>query len=212
MDTTWFAGGHALIDGRIVPADVAVAGGRVVEVAPGGSPTSGHAMIDCSGLVIAPGFIDLQCNGANGVDITTEPDRIGDVAAELPRFGVTSFLPTVVTAPAATRAAAIRWGNTDRARAVPPAAASLGLHLEGPMISRDHLGAHDGRFAAGPTALLDEIGSWAASGTVAMVTLAPELPRATEVIERLNAAGIVVSAGHTAMTPADFASRRAQPG
>jgi N-acetylglucosamine-6-phosphate deacetylase len=175
-----------------------------------GADRSGSALadddVDCDGLVVAPGFIDLQCNGANGVDITNEPHRIADVAAELARFGVTAFLPTVVTSPAATRAAALddNRGQTRDVIAMP-----LGLHFEGPMISRDHLGAHMGRFAADPADLLDEIDTWTTSGAVAMVTLAPELPGATDVIERLYAAGVVVSAGHTGMTPSDFAAARA---
>ncbi len=86
---------------------------------------------------------------------------------------------------------------------------ALGLHFEGPMISRDRLGAHVGRLAAEPVDLLDEIDTWVSSDAIAMVTLAPELPRATEVIEKLHAGGVVVSAGHTGMTAADFAAARA---
>jgi N-acetylglucosamine-6-phosphate deacetylase len=205
MEATWFTGGHALIDGGLVRADIAVADGLIVDTAAQATATDGARVVDCADLVIAPGFIDLQCNGANGVDITSEPHRIGDVAAELARFGVTAFLPTVVTSPVTTRAAAI-----DHARGQTPGviAAPLGLHFEGPMISRDHLGAHVGRFTADPADLLDEIDTWASSGAVTMATLAPELPRATEVIERLRAAGIVVSAGHTGMTPPEFAAAR----
>jgi len=205
MEATWFTGGHALIDGGLVRADIAVADGLIVDTAAQAPATDGARVVDCADLVVAPGFIDLQCNGADGVDITSDPHRIGDVAAELARFGVTAFLPTVVTSPAATRAAAI-----DHARGQTPGviAAPLGLHFEGPMISRDHLGAHVGRFAADPADLLDEIDTWASSGAVTMATLAPELPRATEVIERLRAAGIVVSAGHTGMTPPEFAAAR----
>jgi N-acetylglucosamine-6-phosphate deacetylase len=92
----------------------------------------------------------------------------------------------------------------DRRTATP-----LGLHFEGPMLSPRHLGAHVPRFAAEPESLLDEIGTWTSSGAVALVTLAPELAHATDVIERLVAAGVVVSAGHTAMTPTDFAAARA---
>lgn len=207
MEATWFAGGQALIDGHLVRADIAVADGVIVDTAIPAAMADGARVVDCADLVVAPGFIDLQCNGANGVDITNQPDRIGDVAAELPRFGVTAFLPTVVTSPAVTRTAAIdgiRGRTPDVTTAAP-----LGLHFEGPMISRDHLGAHVGRYAADPADLLDEVDTWASSGAVAMVTLAPELARAAEVVERLHAAGIVVSAGHTGMTPPDFVAARA---
>ena len=207
-----------LVDGALVRADLAIHDGRIAEVVthvgPGGGSADDHPDdVDCRGLVIAPGFIDLQCNGADGVDITNEPHRILDVAAALPRFGVTSFLPTVVTAPASTRSTAIsamsdvraqRGHRVDGRRASTP----LGLHFEGPMISRDHLGAHVPRFAADPESLLDEVDTWASSGVVALVTLAPELERAIEVVERLVAAGVRVSAGHTAMTPSDFAAAR----
>jgi N-acetylglucosamine-6-phosphate deacetylase len=77
------------------------------------------------------------------------------------------------------------------------------------MISRDHLGAHVPRFAADPETLLDEIQAWASSGVVSLVTLAPELDRALDVIETLVAAGVVVSAGHTGMSPSEFADARA---
>jgi N-acetylglucosamine-6-phosphate deacetylase len=203
-----------LLDGALVHADLVVDGDRIVEVAVD-PPRDGldDGDVDCDGLVIAPGFIDLQCNGAGGVDITTEPDRILDVAAELPRFGVTSFLPTVVTARATTRAAAIAeiTGRRREPQAVAAGrcvATPLGLHFEGPMISRRHLGAHVPRFAAEPGSMLAEVDVWASSGVVSLVTLAPELDGALDVVERLAAAGVVVSAGHTAMSPADFAAAR----
>ncbi len=211
-----FHGGHVLIDGRLIRADVVVEGETITEVAtdPGDSGSFGPHAVDCRDRVIAPGFIDLQCNGAGGIDITTEPHRILDVAAELPRFGVTSFLPTVVTAPPRTRAAAIAALTALSGQPVHRLdgglpATPLGLHFEGPMLSRGHLGAHVPRFAADPASLLEEIGTWTSSGVVSLVTLAPELDQAIEVIEQLVAANVIVSAGHTAMTPPDFAGARA---
>ena len=216
MNRQRFVGGRLLLDGLLVRGDLVVDGDTITEVdteTPGDGPREEND-VDCSGLVIAPGFIDLQCNGAGGIDITTEPDRVIDVAALLAQFGVTSFLPTVVTAPASTREAAIdtmkRLSNQiEHRRNGQPVATPLGLHFEGPMISRHHLGAHVPRFAADPASLLDEIAAWTASGAVSLVTLAPELEQATDVIERLVASGVVVSAGHTGMTPSDFAAARA---
>jgi N-acetylglucosamine-6-phosphate deacetylase len=217
-----FHGGHALIDGELVRADVVVEGDLIAEVVTDGTvddhsaPRNGRptADVDCRNRVVAAGFIDLQCNGANGVDITNEPARILDVAAALPRFGVTSFLPTVVTTPDTTRAAAIATmtalsGQSDHRVDGQRTATPLGLHFEGPMLSPLHLGAHVPRFATTPESLVDEIGTWTSSGVVALVTLAPELPGSTDVIERLAAAGVIVSAGHTAMSPSDLAAARA---
>ena len=55
--------------------------------------------IDATGLTVAPGFIDVQVNGAYGHDFTTDPDSMWDAAARLPETGVTAFLPTLITAP-----------------------------------------------------------------------------------------------------------------
>ncbi|HUS44290.1 MAG TPA: N-acetylglucosamine-6-phosphate deacetylase [Ilumatobacteraceae bacterium] len=209
-----YRGGQVLVDGELVRADLVVDGGLIAEVVID-PPNDGLAEgdIDCGGLVIAPGLIDLQCNGAGGVDITTEPDRILDVGAALPRFGVTSFLPTVVTTRASTRAAAIdaitELRRQPRATAAERRVATpLGLHFEGPMISRNHLGAHVSRYAANPESMVEEIDTWASSGVVSLVTLAPELDGALGVVETLVAAGVVVSAGHTGMSPSDFATAR----
>ncbi len=93
--------------------------------------------LDATGLLVAPGFIDLQCNGAVGVDLTSEPERLGEVAAALPRWGVTAWLPTVVTAPSSARmsARAAVAAFDDPTGAVP-----LGLHLEGPFLAPERRG------------------------------------------------------------------------
>ena len=78
--------------------------------------------IDAAGGWIVPGFIDLQINGAHGIDVTTQPERIDELGAVLARYGVTAFVPTVITCPPATRAAALaawadRPGDAGRRRA-----------------------------------------------------------------------------------------------
>jgi N-acetylglucosamine-6-phosphate deacetylase len=60
---------------------------------------AGADEIDATGLILAPGFIDLQVNGAFGDDVTEDPAVIWRVAGKLPRYGVTSFLPTIITSP-----------------------------------------------------------------------------------------------------------------
>ena len=213
MSGSVYAGGRVLLDGELRSADVVVDRGTISEVVVDANSSSHHrdrTTIDCTGRIVAPGFIDLQCNGAVGADLTSDPGRLLDVAAALPRYGVTSFLPTVVTAPAATRAAAIAVMAASAAQPLPhDVAAPLGLHFEGPLISRHHLGAHPGRFTAEPDTLTAEIATWLDSDMVALVTLAPELEGAIGVAEQLTRGGIVVSAGHTAMSPADFAAARA---
>ena len=96
-------------------------------------PARPAATIDAAGLLVAPGLVDLQCNGAGGIDLSAEPGRLWEVAALLPRWEVTAWLPTIVTGPPEVRAqalAALRAGpppGIDGARCATP----LGLHLEG---------------------------------------------------------------------------------
>jgi N-acetylglucosamine-6-phosphate deacetylase len=138
--------------------------------------------------------IDLQVNGAAGHDLTESPERLWDVAAALPRYGVTAFLPTLVSP---------SWAIVDRARealaAGPPAgfvgATPLGWHVEGPFLNPERAGAHD------PTALkapsVEAVAGWSPATGVRIVTLAPELPGALDVVAALVANGVVVSAGHS---------------
>src|SRR5918994_3448463 len=159
------------------------------------------ARLDAAGLLVVPGSIDLQCNGAVGIDITTEPERLWEVAAALPRWGVTAWLPTIVTAPAAIRGralAALRSGPPpelagDEVRCAVP----LGLHFEGPFLAPERRGAHPAEHLGPPHRALVSDEGWTRDAGVTLVTLAPELPSALDVVRDLVASGVVVSAGHS---------------
>ncbi|MBK8904340.1 MAG: N-acetylglucosamine-6-phosphate deacetylase [Anaerolineaceae bacterium] len=153
--------------------------------------------IDATGLHLVPGFIDLQLNGAIGLDFTTEPRGIWPVADYLPRTGVTSFLPTIITAPltAVSAAQKIITGSPPRGfRGATP----LGLHIEGPFLHPDKKGAHNPAHLQLPTA--EKVASWSPENGVRLVTLAPELDGALDVVRLLSERGVVVSAGHSAAT------------
>ena len=175
--------------------DVAVVGGAVAA-----SPAPGSPVYDASGLHVLPGFLDLQVNGAVGIDLTLEPERLWEVAAALPGFGVTAFLPTVITSSpeARSRALAVLAGG-------PPAgwagAEPLGLHLEGPMIATARKGAHPEAWLREPS--LELVAGWSREAGVAMVTLAPELPGALDVVDALVARGVIVAVGHTEASAAE---------
>lgn len=147
---------------------------------------------------VAAGLIDLQLNGGWGNDFTTDPASIWEVGRHLPSTGVTTFLPTIVSAP---------YELVDSAIAViqagpPPGyvgAEPLGLHVEGPWLSPEWRGAHNPTLLRAPD--LGVAARWAGSGVIRMVTIAPELEDAFPAAEILAAAGIVVSVGHTG---ADF--------
>jgi len=153
-------------------------------------------IIDAAGCFLVPGFIDLQINGGFGHDFTVAPETIWAVAAELPRYGVTGFLPTVITSPLQT---------VDRARAAvvrPPAgffgAVPFGLHVEGPFLNPQKRGAHNPAYLRAPDPAA--VSNWSPDRGVRLVTLAPELPGALALVETLVARGVVVSAGHSMAT------------
>lgn len=183
--------------GRV--ADVSVEGGRVVAV--GGHEPAGP-VLDATGLLVAPGFIDLQVNGAHGLDLTVDPALVWEVAAQLPRYGITSFLPTVITAPLPTYDHAL----TVLAEGPPSGwtgAQPLGWHFEGPMLNPVRRGAHPPRHLQPVSPGV--YGRWSSDAGVALVTLAPELPGGLDAVRRLTDAGVVVSAGHTDATTAQIA-------
>jgi N-acetylglucosamine-6-phosphate deacetylase len=140
---------------------------------------------------VAPGLIDLQVNGGFGVDLASEPERIGELAARLPATGVTGFLPTLVSANAD---AGERWAAGVAAAA--RGARVLGIHLEGPFLSPERPGAHDvAIIRAADDACFERM---LALPRLRLVTLAPERPGALDRIRRLVARGVAVSLGHTA--------------
>lgn len=154
--------------------------------------------VDADGLIVAPGLIDIQMNGGFGHDFTQDPTTIWDVGRRLPELGVTGFVPTIVTSPDGITDLAIDVA-ANRRPADYRGAEVLGLHFEGPWISPEMQGAHNVDHIVGPDP--EVAAKWAGSGTVSIVTLAPERPGAPEVLRRLTGEGVVVSIGHTA---ADF--------
>src|SRR5258708_16519371 len=64
--------------------------------------------LDAAGRLLSSGFIDLQINGAFGLDFTAAPETIWEVGARLPQYGLTAFLPPIITSPLATVAVAPR--------------------------------------------------------------------------------------------------------
>jgi len=185
-------------DEQIDEAAVVLDGARIAAVGLVGEIVcpEGAVIVDGSGLLLVPGFIDMQFNGGFGADFTAGPSAIWAVAAQLPRYGVTAFLPTIITSP---------LERVERAQQVlmdAPAdgygAEALGLHLEGPFLNPHKKGAHNPAYLRAPD--LNAIRDWSPGNGVRLVTLAPELPGALDLVQALAARGVVVSAGHSMAT------------
>ncbi len=189
-------GGRRLTDDR--PGQLLIDQGRIIEPDRARPHDGGCLSIDAHGLLVAPGFVDLQINGGFGIDLATDPEAMWELGRLLPRHGVTAFLPTIVSSPPTVTDRAL--ASLARRPADHTGAEPLGLHFEGPMLNRDRSGAHELDNLVEPD--LELVARWTADHGVALVTLAPELPGALDVIQRLTGAGVTVAAGHTLATSA----------
>jgi N-acetylglucosamine-6-phosphate deacetylase len=174
--------------GCLSPGEVVVDGGLIVEARPATGPVTYE--------VLAPGFVDLQMNGTGPVDVAEAHGGDWELLdAALLAQGVTTWCPTLVSAPPAAMEASLGRITEARARIGRPRPTIAGAHLEGPFLAVP--GAHD------PRHLRESVdGRWLAglADQVAVVTLAPELPGALDAIEDLVVAGVVVALGHSACT------------
>ena len=147
--------------------------------------------------LIAPGFVDVHVHGWGGHDAMGDASDLDGMSRALLRRGVTSFLPTAVTAslPALTTfARCVReWLPAAPADGAEP----LGFNLEGPFISMARKGAHNPAFIRGSVDLAPEELEPLLDG-LRLMTVAPELPGARDLIGRLRQRGVAVSAGHSA--------------
>ena len=200
-----------------------VEAGRIVEVSSEvfsgiGSHAGRHLpseipLCDFGDAALAAGYIDIHIHGSGGYDVMDDrAEALPIVERLLARHGVTSYFPTTVTAPLdatlralerlavaiASREKEIEDGHKkngvtgERPRAIP-----LGIHLEGPYISHARRGVHPPENLLAPTLSSFEKFWQAAQGRIRMMTIAPELDGADEVIAEAAARGVCVSLGHS---------------
>ena len=193
-----FINGKVLTDAGIESnRTLLVRNGRVEAVVGARQVVGADRTIDLQGQLLAPGFIDVQVNGGGGVLFNDDPsiDSIQAIGRAHRRFGTTGFLPTLISDDLDVVARAI---EAVRAAIDQRVAGVLGIHIEGPFLNADRRGVHDaGKLRSLDAAAVELLST--PHGGLTMVTLAPE--RTTpELIRALNAAGVIVSAGHTNAT------------
>ena len=177
--------------------DIAIADG-VVAALDGAHGAEGETL-DTAGCVIAPGFVDLHVHGAGGAMFEDgDRDGIRRIRATLAARGTTALLATIAALPAealhrAVVAAASAMGEVGGARL-------LGIHLEGPFLNPRRCGAQQVEWMRPPA--IDELDRLqdAAAGAIRLLTLAPELPGALDLIRHARRRGITVSLGHSEAT------------
>ena len=195
--------GRLVLEDRVVPGRLSIEDGRIVAVEPDEAASGGP--------LVCPGFVDVHVHGWGGHDAMGGPDALSGMARALLRRGVTSFLPTAVTAAIETL-----QSFADDARAWMPQAPAdgaepLGFDLEGPYISREKKGAQNPAFIQVPAqadrgrleTLLDGLRE---------ITIAPEVDGGIEMIRWFAARGVAVALGHSNATYAVAAAGYAAGG
>jgi N-acetylglucosamine-6-phosphate deacetylase len=184
--------GRLVLDDRVAHGRVAIEDAVIVSVEVDDRPND-------AAQYIVPGFVDVHVHGWGGHDAMGGREALDGMARALLRRGVTSFLPTGYTQPWQK---IVEFWNTARAWSVDApddGADPLGFNLEGPFVAPARKGAHEPSLLRTPA----EIGLDAVDAVLEgcrVMTVAPELPGALELIARLRERGVAASMGHSAAT------------
>jgi N-acetylglucosamine-6-phosphate deacetylase len=165
---------------------------------------AGIPVVDFGDAVLAPGFVDVHIHGGAGHDVmSADASGLSAVEQLLSHHGVTSYFPTTVTVPLDQLCATLEhladaierasMDNGSRRRRAQP----LGIHLEGPFLSHVRRGAHPLENLLPPTVETFNRLWQAARGHIRILTIAPELDGALEVIAEAARRGVCVSIGHS---------------
>ena len=190
--------GHVVTpDAVLSPGWIRLAGSRIDAVGLGEPPAEpGLPVTSLRGRWVLPGFVDMHVHGGGGASFTAGTAEDAWRAAEFHRRnGTTTMLASLVTAPLADlEARAAMLAGLAREGVI------AGLHLEGPFLAAARCGAQDPRYMIAPdVAAFDRLLAMAA-GWLRVITLAPELPGATDLITAAAQAGVIAAVGHTDAT------------
>lgn len=191
--------GRLVLDDRVTPGRIRIEDGLIVDVELDELATSRPSPVATETSIIAPGLVDVHVHGGGGHDAMGGAAALDGMARHLLRHGVTSFLPTAVTAPIdalALFADAVRvWLRHAPADGAEP----LGFNLEGPFLAEARRGAHDPAHLRVPADAPREMLEPLVEG-LRLITIAPELAGATDLIRWLRERGVAISLGHSAAT------------
>ncbi len=188
---------HGLMDGPVIVLEdglVVSVGSRLSDEAP--QNVEHH---DYPGAILAPAFLDVHTHGCCGRDVMeATPEALGTVNRFVARHGVGAYLPTTITAPKDVTLRSLAGLARELARpAAPGQARPLGIHLEGPFLSHPKRGAHPPHDLLEPSVEFFDAMWEAAEGRVTLMTIAPELPGALELIAHAVRRGVTISIGHS---------------
>jgi N-acetylglucosamine-6-phosphate deacetylase len=211
----FLSGAHLVLPDRIESGrTLVIEGGRIAEIVAGPREVGeGETRVHLPECFILPGFVDVHVHGVAGHDVLDGPSGVSDVAARLPRYGITAFCPTSIACEPRTLGQFLGAVSDARHSVNPGSARVLGAHLESNFINPDFAGAQPRDCLRMPAAALaKEPGNGGFSGAeilgvidrycadVAILTLAPELDGGLDLIGHAMRQGIRVSLGHSGAT------------
>jgi N-acetylglucosamine-6-phosphate deacetylase len=194
---------------EIRDAAIVVEDGKIAALGPRGAvrPPAGARELNFPRMTLAPGFVDVHIHGAGGHDVMEgDAGPLAAVAETVARYGTTSVVATTVTAgvdeTCRSVAGIARFIATQSSPGKKAAAEFLGIHFEGPFISAARRGVHPADWIVPPSTEIWQRFLAAAAGHARILTLAPEVPGALDLIDAARQAGLVVAMGHTDATHA----------
>lgn len=201
------AGGQVITPLEVRFADILIEGGLITAIVPQKQITPAYENLDVSGRLVTPGLIDLQLNGGPALDFWGKPTEkeLEKFTREQAAAGVTTFLPTLITAAIDHLVENIEWLNkhglnSDLSLAKGLSARMPGIHLEGPCLSPKRPGVHPPEHLQ-PFSV-DVLKRLIMPG-VLLMTMAPELDPNAEALQYLQSKGVVASLGHSNATLQD---------
>jgi N-acetylglucosamine-6-phosphate deacetylase len=204
MATTLLHVGKAITSkGEIANAGILIRDGEIEMVGPrsGMELPSGATEVQATDSTAIPGFVDVHIHGAGGHDVMEANEAaLSTITGRLAAFGTTSLLATTITASADDTCRSVegiakyisgQYQTSDTRAEI------LGIHFEGPFLSKERRGVHPAEWLQLPSAELLQRFLQAAAGNARILTIAPELLGATPCIDAARSLGMVVSIGHT---------------
>ncbi len=200
MSITLYGGRVLTAAGLMEHTTLVISQGRIAYLGPAESAPPTEQRMDVRGRIVAPGLVDIHVHGGFGITFgndATLADDLRQYARQITTYGVTGFLCTLAAPDTATLLRLLDRYAELLTTWDAPGARPLGLHLEGPYLSREKKGAFNVAWLHDPTVaevqqLLDHGRGW-----IRQITLAPELPHARQVAALLRRSGVVVALGHT---------------
>jgi N-acetylglucosamine-6-phosphate deacetylase len=207
MATTLLHVGKAITSkGEIANAGILIRDGEIEMVGPrsGMELPSGATEVQATDSTAIPGFVDVHIHGAGGHDVMEANETaLSTITGRLAAFGTTSLLATTITASADDTCRSVEGIAkyiSGQYQTSDPRAEILGIHFEGPFLSKERRGVHPAEWLQLPSAELLQRFLQAAAGNARILTIAPELLGATPCIDAARSLGMVVSIGHTDAT------------